>query len=165
MSEDVAAVVGENIRRRRESAGWTQESLGERLGVTQTAVSYWEGGRREPGLAQLTALADVLGVAIDELFGRAAIAAARAPLLARIAELEADAALLEDSADELMKQRDLLGEENIQLAARCEQVEARAAAFAEQIGVLRNPTRGNTATTGEITVTIAPPEQATDGPR
>ena len=50
-------------------------------------------------------------------------------LLARIAELEAERDLLEASADEIMKQRDMLSEENIQLWTRVEQAEARATAL------------------------------------
>ena len=47
------------LRKRR---GFTQATLAERLGVEQPTVQRWEKGKREPELAQLIQLADVLGV-------------------------------------------------------------------------------------------------------
>jgi transcriptional regulator with XRE-family HTH domain len=54
--------VGHRIREARQSAGLTQAQLGELLDVTQTAVSYWESGKREPGVADLVRIAAQLGV-------------------------------------------------------------------------------------------------------
>lgn len=36
------------VKKIRQKLGLTQEELAERLGVTQTAVSYWEDGKRRP---------------------------------------------------------------------------------------------------------------------
>jgi transcriptional regulator with XRE-family HTH domain len=52
--------VARRVREARDHAGLTQAELAERLDVTQTAVSYWEGGKRAPGLDDLIAIADAL---------------------------------------------------------------------------------------------------------
>lgn len=36
--------MGDRIRTLRQSRGWTQEELGERIGVTKVSVSQWETG-------------------------------------------------------------------------------------------------------------------------
>jgi transcriptional regulator with XRE-family HTH domain len=49
----------------------TQQELADRLGYTQTAVSYWAAGKRQPDLDDLCRLADEFGVTTDYLLGRA----------------------------------------------------------------------------------------------
>jgi len=61
--------IGENISALRKKKGLTQEELGRALGVSMQAVSRWENGG-VPDTMLLPALADALGVSIDELFGR-----------------------------------------------------------------------------------------------
>ncbi len=58
---DTASWVAKRIRAAREANGWTQGELAERLGVTQTAISYWESGKRMPGIEDLLHLASELG--------------------------------------------------------------------------------------------------------
>lgn len=62
-----AAEVGQRIRAIREALGWTQGELAARLQRTQTAVSYWESGRRSLSLDDLVDVARALGVANSEL--------------------------------------------------------------------------------------------------
>jgi Zn-dependent peptidase ImmA (M78 family)/DNA-binding XRE family transcriptional regulator len=62
-----AAGVGQRIRTIREARGWTQGELAARLARTQTAVSYWESGRRSLSLDDLVDVAQTLGVASSEL--------------------------------------------------------------------------------------------------
>jgi transcriptional regulator with XRE-family HTH domain len=62
-----AASVGQRIRASREALGWTQSDLAARLGRTQTAVSYWESGRRGLSLDDLVDVARILGVPSAEL--------------------------------------------------------------------------------------------------
>ena len=62
--------IGENIARFRKLKGWTQEELGEKLGVSNQAVSKCESGMTSPDVMLLPALADVFGCYIDELFSR-----------------------------------------------------------------------------------------------
>lgn len=52
--------IGREIARARKAAGRSQEWLADRVGVTQSAVSAWEGGRNEPDLATLKRVADAL---------------------------------------------------------------------------------------------------------
>ena len=54
----------------RKRAGLTQKELAEKLGVDQSAVSFWETGKRAPRGAKLIRLANVLDCSIDELFDR-----------------------------------------------------------------------------------------------
>ena len=64
-------LMGENIARFWKEKGWTQAELGERLGVSNQAVSKWESGATMPDVMLLPALADAFGIRIDDLFSRA----------------------------------------------------------------------------------------------
>ena len=48
---------GQLLRGHRLTAGWTQEELAERSGVSAHAISVLESGRRRPRLSSLAALA------------------------------------------------------------------------------------------------------------
>ena len=61
--------ISEQIKRFRNKKGLTQEQLGASVGVSMQAVSKWERGGT-PDIELLPAIADVLDVSIDELFGR-----------------------------------------------------------------------------------------------
>lgn len=54
---DAAALV----RRARLAAGLTQTELGRRAGITQSVVSAYESGRREPALSTLARLIEATG--------------------------------------------------------------------------------------------------------
>ena len=58
-----------SLRRIRREKGLTQEQLADAVGVSPQAVSKWEG-QSYPDAQLIPAIADVLGVTIDELFGR-----------------------------------------------------------------------------------------------
>ena len=62
--------MGARIARYRKEKGLTQEALAHRLGVTNQAVSKWEGDVCCPDIQLLPALADALGLSLDALFGR-----------------------------------------------------------------------------------------------
>ena len=62
--------IGENIARLRKEKGWTQAELGEKLGVSNQAVSKWESGMTMPDVMLLPSLADIFGIYIDQLFSR-----------------------------------------------------------------------------------------------
>ena len=61
--------ISAQIKKFRNRKGMTQEQLGASVGVSMQAVSKWERGGT-PDIELLPTLADVLGVSIDELFGR-----------------------------------------------------------------------------------------------
>lgn len=54
----------------RFSAGLNVEQLAKLVGYDATLVLRWEQGDREPGLAQLDSLCNVLGESADWLLGR-----------------------------------------------------------------------------------------------
>ncbi len=62
--------LGDNLRERRKIMGFTQEALGEKLGVAAQTVSKWERDESLPDTALLPPLADALGTTIDSLFDR-----------------------------------------------------------------------------------------------
>lgn len=67
MPAKTAAAVGAAIRRAREAKGISQGDLATRLGKTQSAISFWESGRRSPDLHDLVELAVNLDLNLDEL--------------------------------------------------------------------------------------------------
>ncbi len=65
-------MLGSTIGLYRRKLGLTQEQLAQRLDVTNQAVSKWETDQCCPDVQLLPKLADVLGISMDELFGRPA---------------------------------------------------------------------------------------------
>lgn len=63
------SAIGENIKKYRNQKKFTQEYLGNLIGVTTQAVSKWERGGT-PDAEILPQLADALDVSIDALYGR-----------------------------------------------------------------------------------------------
>ena len=60
--------IGKNIAYFRKSKGYTQEELGQKLGVTNQAVSKWESETSMPDIMLLPQLANTLDVTLDDLF-------------------------------------------------------------------------------------------------
>ena len=56
-----------NIKHLRIIKGKTQEEIGELCGKSNTAVSNWEKGIREPDAMDLSALSNYFNVSIDDL--------------------------------------------------------------------------------------------------
>jgi transcriptional regulator with XRE-family HTH domain len=64
--------IGRDLRAFRERHGWTRETLAHHAGISWAAIAQIEAGRRpNPRLSTVIALADALGVAVDQLTGRA----------------------------------------------------------------------------------------------
>lgn len=59
-----------NIRQARINAALSQRDLAKMLGVSSVAVLKWENGKSFPSADKLPALANALGVPIDELYSR-----------------------------------------------------------------------------------------------
>jgi len=55
------------IREYRKKVKLTQYELGEKLGLSQFAISQYERGNREPGVITLVQIAEELGITVDEL--------------------------------------------------------------------------------------------------
>ena len=60
--------IGEKIAKYRKLKGYTQEQLGELVGVSGQAVSKWENGGI-PDTYLLPVISKIFGVSIDDLFG------------------------------------------------------------------------------------------------
>jgi len=60
--KELARIVGENVRRRRQELDLTQEALADKLGVTQSYLSEIENGKRSPLLGTLAEFSEVLEV-------------------------------------------------------------------------------------------------------
>jgi len=60
---------GERLHALRESAGFSQEQLAKKLGLTQRAYAYWERNGVALRPEQIMRLAEVLGVTVEELLG------------------------------------------------------------------------------------------------
>ena len=58
---------GKTIAKLRRSAGFTQASLAEKLGISRQAVSKWERAEASPDTDNLILLARLYGVSLDEL--------------------------------------------------------------------------------------------------
>jgi transcriptional regulator with XRE-family HTH domain len=62
--------MGERFKSVRESKGLTQAQLAKAAGVPLRSLQEWEQGTRIPRFDRAVALADGLGVSLDELAGR-----------------------------------------------------------------------------------------------
>lgn len=60
-------MLGMRITLLRAEKGWSQAELARRIGVSASAVSMYEQGRREPSLGLLVRLAREFGVTTDYL--------------------------------------------------------------------------------------------------
>ena len=58
---------GNRLFQLRKKAGLSQALLGEKVGVSNKAVSKWENGQAKPGVDVIRKLADTLSVTVDDL--------------------------------------------------------------------------------------------------
>lgn len=70
--EDVMSI-GKKIASLRKEKGWTQAELGEKLAVSNQAVSKWESEMTMPDIMMLPAIAGVFDCSIDALFSDEAV--------------------------------------------------------------------------------------------
>jgi transcriptional regulator with XRE-family HTH domain len=78
-----AMVLGRMIVLHRQNLGWSQATLAEVLGTTQSMVSRMERGESSPDPLLLKALAEWFEVNVDELFERVELSTGKAQELAR----------------------------------------------------------------------------------
>lgn len=62
-------MLGEKIRRLRESREWTQAELARKVGITKSAISTYELGIRTPSADVVCGFAKAFGVSADYLLG------------------------------------------------------------------------------------------------
>ena len=66
-NERMRKIFGENLRKLRQSRGYSQLKFSEVLGVTQAAISAWENGIREPELGIVFSIAREFKVPVSSL--------------------------------------------------------------------------------------------------
>lgn len=59
--------IGVFLAQLRKEEGWTQEQLGQQLGVTNKTVSRWENGNYMPPAEMLLALSKLYDISINEI--------------------------------------------------------------------------------------------------
>lgn len=59
--------IGEKLKQKRNEAGYSQEVLAERIGVSRQTVSNWENNRSYPDIGSVLRLSDLYGISLDEL--------------------------------------------------------------------------------------------------
>lgn len=67
-TEQLAIYIGEKIRIYRKQKGWTQQELGEEIGMSKNAIGNYEKGFRSPKKDTLFKLANAFDISIDDLF-------------------------------------------------------------------------------------------------
>ena len=60
----------ERLRETRKQLGYTMKFIAQKVGVTESAISQYETGKRQPDFLTVSRLADFLGVSVDYLLGR-----------------------------------------------------------------------------------------------
>lgn len=59
--------VGKYIADKRKTKGYTQEQLGEKIGINGNAISKWERGLNAPDISLLSEISEILDITLDEL--------------------------------------------------------------------------------------------------
>ncbi len=59
--------VGKRIQELRQSQGYSQDALSDRVGVTRQALSRWENGLSAPSIDTLITLSKIFGVSFEEI--------------------------------------------------------------------------------------------------
>lgn len=96
---------GDNLRRARKLAHWTQTELAEAAGYTRSSIANMERGKQDPTLKGLHGLADVLGTSVAELVDDDKDARVEGLLLVHVERTLIHAQMqLETAADRLRRQ-------------------------------------------------------------
>ena len=60
----------ENLKLLMKEYDFNQVSLSEKTGISQSAISAWIAGKKEPSITSLWILSDLFNCMIDELVGK-----------------------------------------------------------------------------------------------
>lgn len=63
-------IIGERVKQARINKNYTQEELGNIIGVSKVSVCGYETGNRTPTMAMFLKLSDALDVTVDYLLGK-----------------------------------------------------------------------------------------------
>ena len=67
MNKSTLTIIGENIRKRRESFGMSQEELGIKSGCHRNYIGLLERGERNPSILKLLTICNVLEIDISKV--------------------------------------------------------------------------------------------------
>jgi transcriptional regulator with XRE-family HTH domain len=88
---------GERLHAAREAAGLSQAQVAERIGVAQNAYAVWERHPVALKPQQIGELADILGVGVEEFFGRPSAKRRRGGPTGRLRQIFEEASTLSRS--------------------------------------------------------------------
>ncbi len=97
-------ILADKIIDLRKKAGWSQEELAEKLGVSRQSVSKWEGAQSIPDMNKILQLSDLFGVSTDYLLKDSMEAAE--PVPAEEAESEGTAFVSMEEANAFLAYKD-----------------------------------------------------------
>lgn len=63
-------IIGERVKEARINKNYTQEELGDIIGVSKVSICGYETGNRTPTMAMFLKLPDALDVTVDYLLGK-----------------------------------------------------------------------------------------------
>ena len=58
----------ERLIQLRQAAGWTQQQLAEKVGLSQSMIAFIEAGKKDPSRKYRMLLARIFGVSVEWLF-------------------------------------------------------------------------------------------------
>lgn len=96
--------IGQRIAQARERKGWTQMAFALEANVSMSSVQRWERGKLPP-VRELIRIAEVLGVATEDLVEPAAQVLSLEEIREQLAGEAARFAALNDRLEELLRER------------------------------------------------------------
>lgn len=63
-------LLGTFLKAKREQKGISQQQLADKLGVTKTAVSYWESGKRSMYASTLMDYCNAIDYDVNDIIGK-----------------------------------------------------------------------------------------------
>ena len=60
---------GNRLKQAREERGYNQKQFAEKLGISATRLNYWEKDKREPDVALIKKISNILNISSDWLIG------------------------------------------------------------------------------------------------
>jgi methanogenic corrinoid protein MtbC1/DNA-binding XRE family transcriptional regulator len=65
--EEYLEQLGRRVRRFRKGRGWSQQELGDRSNLDRAYINILEGGRQNPSIRSVKAIADALGISLADM--------------------------------------------------------------------------------------------------
>lgn len=97
------ATLGERVKALRKEKHWNRNQLGDKLGVSGSAISMWEVDKRTPSTKMMEAMCDLFDVQYDYLVGKSEYRHAEDEILDRIAAEETEYYRLPKDEAELLE--------------------------------------------------------------